>query len=366
MYSVFTAPLGTLTESHPQMNVGSSERRVVLLIPAYKPAPMVPEIIANVLSAPACPISCVVVVDDGSGPGYAEVFDAVRNIPEATVLRHAVNLGKGAALKTGFNAALVNQPEAVGVVTADADGQHAPADIVAVARSLAESPESLVLGTRGFNGNVPLRSRFGNSLTRRIFTLATGKTVTDTQTGLRGWPREDCIAALRVPLNGYDFELECLVGGRHKISEVPIETIYIDQNRSSHFNPVRDSMRIYFVFLRYCGSAVIAAIVDSLVFYAMYRTDSGLVSAQIAGRAAAVILAFFIARNVVFRSDIGIATSLLKYLALVIVMGFISFNMLDVLHTWVGLPVLVSKLTAEGLLFLGNFAIQREFIFVRR
>ncbi|MBC7928510.1 MAG: bifunctional glycosyltransferase family 2/GtrA family protein [Bryobacteraceae bacterium] len=327
---------------------------------------MLPDLVRTVLSGEGSPISSAMVVDDGSGPDCEAIFDAVRQIPKVVLVRHVVNLGKGAALKTGFNAALVKWPNAAGLVTADADGQHAAGDILAVAQMLSESPHSLVLGTRQFNGSVPMRSRFGNSLTRRVFQLATGTPVADTQTGLRGWPRKHCLAALRVPLNGYDFELECLVSGRGNIREVPVKTIYLDNNQSSHFNPVLDSMRIYFVFLRYCASGLLAALVDSLIFYAVYRSGGGAASAQVAGRAAAVSVAFLVARNVVFRSDARLWNSLAKYLGLVVVMGFVSFSILQVLRTSFGMPVLVAKLSAEAVLFLGNFAIQRDFIFVRR
>jgi glycosyltransferase involved in cell wall biosynthesis len=348
------------------MKVASKPRGVILLVPAYRPSPALPELILSVISYPESPISSVIVIDDGSGADYEDIFRAVCPIPTVVVARHATNLGKGAALKTGFNIALVNWPDAAGVVTADADGQHAPADIIAVARDLSANPDSLVLGVRGFNGNVPLRSRFGNSLTKSVFSFATGTAVADTQTGLRGWPRAHCLDALHVPLNGYDFELECLVGLRGKIREVPVETIYIDGNRSSHFDPIRDSMRIYFVFLRYCGSAIIAALVDSMVFYVAYRSGADIAAAQIVGRAAAVSVAFFVVRNVVFRSDAKLVVSLVKYLALVAVMGLISYNMLQVLHVYAGIPILLAKISAEAMLFLGNFLIQREFIFVRR
>lgn len=339
---------------------------MVLLIPAYKPSEGLPELVQSVLKIRDSPFTSVLVVDDGSGPEFSSIFRRLESLPAVCVVRHAVNLGKGAALKTGFNTALVRWPEAAGVVTADADGQHAPADIVSVARELARDPDSLVLGVRGFSGAVPLRSRFGNALTRGIFGVITGKQILDTQTGLRGWPRPICMSALRIPLNGYEFELECLVHAPNKVREVTIETIYIDENKSSHFNPILDSMRIYFVFLRYCGSAMVAAVADSAVFYALTTAGYGTAAAQIAGRAVAVVLAFGLARSVVFRSEARLSVSLAKYLALVSVMGFVSFVMLQALHERLGLPVLAAKLIAEGLLFLGNFAIQRDFIFVRR
>jgi putative flippase GtrA len=285
-------------------------------------------------------------------------------------VKHAVNLGKGAALKTGFNHIFVNDPETAGIVTADADGQHAVPDILRVAERLANEPDRLVLGVRAFDGRVPLRSRFGNTLTRYIFRLFTGLTVGDTQTGLRGWPRPYCLGSLPVPINGYDFELECLMkanshGNSAGIAQVPIKTLYLDENKSSHFNPIRDSMRIYFVFLRYCGVSVLAAILDSLTFYLTFAAAGNIALSQVLGRSVAVAVAFVIARNVVFRSDTDVIRSLVKYLSLVILMGIVSYAMIDFLLERFRLPALAAKLIAEGLLFIANFAIQRELVFLR-
>ena len=237
----------------------TTRQKADLVIPAYQPSETLPDLIAAIHGHPESPIEHVVVVDDGSGSEFSPVFCAVQNMPCVTLLRHAVNLGKGAALKTGFNHALLQFPDSAGIITADADGQHAPEDVVQVARALVETPDRMILGTRGFSGDVPLRSRLGNAITRRIFRVFTGSDVPDTQTGLRGWPVAACRDSLRIAINGYDFELECLLRAHRwnqdGIRHVPISTIYTDDNRSSHFRPIRDSARIYRVFFRYCASS---------------------------------------------------------------------------------------------------------------
>jgi putative flippase GtrA len=348
------------------------DSRIVILIPAYRPTSALLDTVAGIYAQDGGGlIGSTVVIDDGSGPEFARLFAQLERMPEVTVVRHAVNLGKGAALKTGFNHALVHWPEAAGVVTADADGQHAVADILSVAGRLAANPDHLVLGVRAFVGDVPLRSRIGNQITRWVFRAFTGMRVLDTQTGLRGWPRAYCMASLPIPINGYDFELECLLRAKHRsgqavpIAQVPIRTIYQDSNAASHFNPIRDSTRIYFVFLRYCGASVLAALIDSGVFSAVYAATSHMALSQLAGRALAVAVAFLIARNIVFRSDTSILRSLAKYLGLVTLMGFVSYAFIRYLNLRFGFPVLGAKLTAEGLLFVANFTIQRELVFVR-
>ena len=164
--------------------------------------------------------------------------------------------------------------ELTGVVTADADGQHHPADIERVAAVLMENPDALVLGCRTFDNAVPLRSRFGNILTRRLMQLLIGASLQDTQTGLRGIPAAMFAPLLRVEARGYEFELEMLIAARHlgvRIVEAPIRTIYEPGNQSSHFNPLTDSMKIYFVLLRFSSVSLITAVLDNLVFYFVWK-----------------------------------------------------------------------------------------------
>ena len=139
-----------------------AQKGVVLLIPAYKPSASLPELIRSVREYDSSGIiAAVLVVDDGSGPEFGPVFRAAKTEAGAIVISHAVNLGKGAALKSGFNHALLRWTTASGIVTADADGQHAPRDILRVASELSEHPDQLVLGARKFTSGVPFRSRFG-------------------------------------------------------------------------------------------------------------------------------------------------------------------------------------------------------------
>jgi glycosyltransferase involved in cell wall biosynthesis len=187
--------------------------RYAVLIPAYRPSAGLIDLVRD-LAARGMP--AILIVDDGSGPGFRGIFDRVAELPKVQVLRHAVNLGKGAALKTGIHHALGEFPELTGVVTADADGQHHPADIERVAAVLTENPDALVLGCRTFDDAVPLRSRFGNILTRRLMQLLIGASLQDTQTGLRGIPAAMFAPLLRVEARGYEFELEMLIAWKHQ------------------------------------------------------------------------------------------------------------------------------------------------------
>src|ERR1039458_8864966 len=149
--------------------------RLAVIVPAYRPEESLLQLI-GALSEKSIP--AIVLVDDGSGPDYRETFRRAEEFPKVRLVRHAINLGKGAALKTGINYALCAFPGLQGVVTADADGQHHPDDIEQVADRLAAEPDRVVLGTRTFSGGVPLRSRVGNVVTRTVMRALVGLSAT--------------------------------------------------------------------------------------------------------------------------------------------------------------------------------------------
>ena len=223
---------------------------VVALVPAYNPDETLVAVVGGLLAAGFAEIF---VVDDGSDPACRAAFDAVAARPGVRVLRHPVNRGKGRALKTGLAAVREAFPHAVGVVTVDADGQHRPADVLRVVADFLAAPGALVIGARRFAGKVPLRSRLGNALTRRIFRWVSGSALLDTQSGLRCFPLAAVPRLLELEGERYEYEMNVLATARRlglPIREVPIETVYLDGNRSSHFNPLLDSMRIYSLLLR--------------------------------------------------------------------------------------------------------------------
>jgi len=215
--------------------------KIVVIIPAYEPEDSLVELLRSLQAD----FGRIVVVDDGSKTADA-VFERVAWMDGVTLIRHDVNRGKGAALKTAFAAVAKDFPDAEGVVTADADGQHLPADIVSVAKSVLAHPDRFTLGVRAFDGDVPLRSRFGNAWSRWFFFLLTGTMVYDTQTGLRGIPRKFLPALCDIPGDRYEYEGRMLVAAarmKEKPVQVRIRTVYLEGNRTSHFNPIRDSLR---------------------------------------------------------------------------------------------------------------------------
>ena len=182
---------------------------VVILIPAYKPDEGMLALLNALIAQKR--YAGIVVVDDGSGSDYRPIFEAAEQMEGVVVVRHAVNQGKGRALKTGFNAIMNQWPEAA-VITADADGQHTPRDIARLADELdASDGKTIVLGKRGFGKGTPAKSLMGNTITRHVFALSTGKMIYDTQTGLRGIPASLLPEMMHIPGERYEYEMNMLL-----------------------------------------------------------------------------------------------------------------------------------------------------------
>lgn len=214
----------------------------IALIPAYQPDEKLVTLTKDIKKSGFYPV----VVDDGSGKKYRKYFEEAKKY--ADVISYSENKGKGHALKTGIKHIKNKFEKEYTVVTIDSDGQHTVPDMLKTTDEAVANPESLVIGARQFDGKVPFRSRFGNSMTRKIFKMKTGAVVYDTQTGLRAFSDKLTDLMLSVEGSRYEYEmnmlLECACSGR-KIIEVPIRTIYINDNEGSHFNPLRDSIKIY-------------------------------------------------------------------------------------------------------------------------
>lgn len=161
----------------------------VVLIPSLEPDERLSRYVAALLEKG---FEHIVVVDDGSGPDYRPIFDALAAMPGCEVARHEVNRGKGAALKTGYALIAERFPACSGVITADADGQHTVEDVWRLAEALTRGGRKLYLGSRDFSlPHVPKKSRYGNWITSGVFRLFYGQWLPDTQTGLRAFRREE-------------------------------------------------------------------------------------------------------------------------------------------------------------------------------
>lgn len=346
---------------------------ISVIIPAYKPDE---KLRATIDGLVRIGFSDIIVVDDGSGEQFEGIFDSVRSVPECTLLRHKVNRGKGAALKTAFTYFTDNRPDGIGVVTADADGQHLPEDIEAVSKAMAKRGD-VVLGVRDFSDpNVPPRSRKGNRITSAVFRLFFGMKISDTQTGLRAFPKEYIPTIAAAGGDRYEFETNMLFlinKMRIPMSEVKIATVYIEENKSSHFRVVRDSIRIYSLILKYLLSSCAASLVDIVLFYLLHKFRflsflpfSTVAVATVAARVVSSVVNYLINSKVVFKDELS-ARTLVKYYILAAAVASVSALSVSLLKNVLSLgsSVLVSliKILVDTVLFFVTFRLQHKWVF---
>jgi glycosyltransferase involved in cell wall biosynthesis len=342
---------------------------MIILIPAYEPDEQLPALLRSIRAAE--PWAAVVVVDDGSGPAYKDVFDGVKDLG-CHVIGYARNRGKGFALKTGFGFIADNLP-GHDVVCADSDGQHRVADILRVAEAVRSNAAiqrgsaTMVLGSRSFTGNVPARSKFGNTATRLLFTLATGERIPDTQTGLRGYPAAMLPWLRSVRGDRYEYELNLLLEARHagfSIQSVDIATVYLDHNSGSHFRPLADSVRIYAPLLKFLASSFTAFLVDTMVFVLLTLIIDSLLLAVLGARAVSSAVNFLVNRHIVFERgrDRPAGATGIRYFSLVAVLLAANFGLIWALEA-LSVAALPAKILAEIALLAVSYAVQQRYLF---
>ncbi|PWM46780.1 MAG: hypothetical protein DBX47_01550 [Clostridiales bacterium] len=358
--------------------------RTIVLIPCYEPDEKLFRLLKELYETNFLKI---VLVNDGSGESFSPIFKQCEESFGCTLISYQTNRGKGFALKTGFRYIIDKIQDFDCIVTADSDGQHTPEDIRRVAAESLANPEFLILGTRDYkNKNVPLRSKFGNSLTRIVFKFISGISINDTQTGLRGFSKKVVKNFIKTAGDRYDYEMRVLMQTKQKnipIKQVKIETVYIDDNSSSHFNPFKDSIRIYSVFgahiATFLFSSLFATLIDWLLFsvliYFVFQMkmpeNSGfseiissipLFISFITARAVSSFINFIINRKIVFKNKKKAVLSAAKYYLLVIVIAVLTYLLLS-LFIAAGIPSVIAQPLATVILFFASYYFQRAFVF---
>lgn len=302
--------------------------RVSVVLPSLDPDEKLVAVIDGLLEYG---FTDIILINDGSKPENLHYFtDMAALHPEIHLLHHEVNKGKGAALKNAFRWFLENRPQGKGVVTVDGDNQHHPEDTRRCCEKMLET-DHVILGCRDFSlDHVPPRSRFGNRMTSGVFKLFVGMTISDTQTGLRAIPKWTLEDFCNVDGDRFEYETNMLLAMKTKnvpYEEVKIRTVYIEENKSSHFHPIRDSWRIYKLilkhFFRYTASSLLSAAVDTAGYSLLTGLLDGVLHdfaltavAGVSARVVSSLLNFFVNRKFVFQSEVPTGRAMLRYYAL--------------------------------------------------
>ncbi len=328
--------------------------------------------------------SHIILVNDGSKPENLHYFtDAAAAHPEITLLHHPVNRGKGAALKTAFAWFLEHRPEASGVVTVDGDNQHHPEDTLACAKKLLETGH-LVLGCRDFTQpQVPPRSKAGNTITCNVFKIFVGMTISDTQTGLRAITTQDLKTLLHVAGDRFEYETNMLLALKEfniPWEEVKIRTVYIEENKSSHFRTVRDSWRIYKLilahFFRYTGISILSAAVDEGLFQLLVSQlhetvmSDASIPATLGARAVSSLMNFTLNRKLVFRGKGSVGSELGKYYALAVPVAIAQALLTYLLNLLLPENLALLRSASHLIVMIGlyfvTFFVQQRWVFANK
>lgn len=348
--------------------------KIMIVIPALNPNE---DLITYVKELTANDFHSILVIDDGSQAAYKPIFKQLSTFPEVTLFEHAVNLGKGRALKNSFNYLLNLEQDYTGIITVDSDGQHRVSDVIKIRNAMEKNPEKIYFGSRNFNKeNVPLKSSFGNKFTSFLFKLLYGEKIMDTQTGLRGLPTS-CLAEF-MDLKGERFEYETsmlisAVTARIEIEEIEIETVYFDNNKETHFKPLYDSVAIIGLllgtFFKYMLSSLSSFIVDITLFtlfvslFSSLNVGTRITVSTIIARIASSVFNYIVNKEVVFKSKESNNKTIYKYFSLVIVQLLTSAFLVTIIYKMTGVPEAFIKMIVDVFLFLISYRIQKKLIF---
>ena len=333
---------------------------MMIVIPAYQPDEKLTGVVDTLISKTNFPI---VIVDDGSRDDCQPIFAALAEKEQVTVLHHEVNRGKGAALKTAFQYIYDNCPDADGVI---------PVDVLRVAEAFRSNRDALVTGSRRFTGKVPFKSRAGNAITRFVFAISTGVKVYDTQTGLRAFSRENIPRMLTLKGDRYEYEISQLLYCCRElipIVEVPIETVYIEDNASSHFRALRDGWRIYKMILMFVSSSVLSFLLEYILFLFLiwltrgWSQPTSIFFSTAVSRVLSSIFNYLYNKQLVFET--ANRTSFLRYTVLVLFIFGCHYGLLYLFTIICGIPEWISYAIVQLIVYPMSFVLQRKYVFVK-
>ena len=320
----------------------------------------------------------IIIINDGSDDAHLSPFELVASYDACTLLVHEVNRGKGRALKTGMQYVLEHRPDSPGVITIDGDGQHHADDILACAQAMLDRKDEVILGVRDFSQpDVPFKSRFGNNLTKSVFRIFCGIRISDTQTGLRAIPAQYLKAMTEFTGERFEYETNMLLEMKSKsipFSEVKIRTIYLDENASTHFHPVRDSFKIYKVILKFGMSSILSSVIELLAFTLVnmildllpveFRLEISVLIASAVSRVISALCNYKMNRALVFNS--GCRSSFIRYAILCAGQLMVSatlVSLLSYLFTAETFGQTVIKAIVDTTLFFISYRIQKCWVF---
>ena len=347
----------------------------VVLIPAFEPPANLPAYVEKLKEAG---FPEIIVVDDGSGIAYDDIFEAIK-AGGAAVLRHAENRGKGVAMRTGLTEYLrAYGGRRAGVVTVNSDGTDRIEDVEKAAQLLAEESleekQELVLGARDFKSpHLTREGRRGSRLTSFIFRCFFGISVTDPMTGLRGIPDGSVSRSLLLLERTYAYDISLLMSFKkdgYREFHVPCGPANPDANE--HYRLRHNTFLVYVTIFRklmmFGAISFLASIVDLLLFWVLTvhvlaGTPFPIIEATVLARMVSATINYTLSRNIVFKSNESRRKSFPQFALLTAIQCGISaltVHFLEMIFDGAAVPI---KIVIDTTLFFAAYKIQDVFIF---
>ena len=347
--------------------------KCAIIIPALNPEEGLVSYIDELL---ALDIGPIILINDGSEPETAPIFQKAAARENCFLLTHQKNQGKGRALKTGIRYYKKFFSALLGIITVDADGQHRIEDVQKLYRRINENPNTLILGSRDFGATTPTRSRIGNTLISFSMNFLYNVRLKDTQTGLRAIPSSMLDWVADLPGERYDFELNMLIVAQKKAVPIvteTIETVYYNNNKGSHYRTFSDSARIIYhlsrAFIQYVLSSALSAIVDittfillSQIFFSSFPLVERLLYATIGARMVSSIVNYSVNRHLIYAQSSRLYPTALKYYILWFFQLISSFSLLWLISAK-GPNEIITKISVDLCLALISYQVQLRWVF---
>lgn len=343
------------------------DNKIVLLMPAYNPGEKMVSLIGELKKD----FQTIIVVNDGSDAKSQQYFDMIKN--QVVLLSHAKNIGKGAALKTGFKYILEKHKDAYGVVTAGVDGQNSTLDILRCCKEFIEDKSVTVYGCRNFleDDDISEETKIDNELTSHMLRLYSGIDISDTLTKLRVFPIKILNELMMVEGDRFDYDLNVIFRLSElniTIKEVLVDALRVEPPRKFLVKRIADRIRIYLVFLKFCMSSLVCYTVDLISFSVIkhfiypftpvwYIYLSTMIARVISGS-----LNYSVNR-LVFKTKVDVGTAGKRFLILWFVQMCLSAFFVNAISNMSPYDPIVIKMIVDTLLFLASYQFQRKWVF---
>ena len=343
-------------------------KNYTIIIPAYKPPIILHDVVKDLYNK--IDNLNLILVNDGSGNEYDIIFEEIKtNYPNVVVLNHPENRGQGAAVKTGFKYVIENNIDSLGVATFDADGQHLAKDVKNLFLELEKNQENtdIVIGSRDFSKeNVPFKSRLGNIATQKVFAFLNKSKVNDTQSGLRVIKVSVLNKLINIKSDRMNFAVDFLttsIENSLRISEFPIETVYIDENKGTHYRVFSDTISTITVLFRHTINSLLSAVIDYVIFAILFFFSNKIFISMLISRIVTAFFNFSVGRKFVFKSTKNFLKEIFKYIILLFSIMFLSYYGVLLGNKIFNTSPYITKPIVETIIFIISFLIQRFIIF---